>query len=184
LRPRPLGTFPSTGELAYKESFDHWGSGERVGLPGVLTEASRITGGTNSSQRQLEYLTPEISRWPKANVRWDGRLLTLSPGSLTSVKVTIPTAPTGEACLSAWLEQHQAFPHAKTVSPNSQSKPMRGTCCQTLSLVAPLLGREALGLVKIICPSTGECQSQEVGSGRLCSRVGWGEGIGDFWDSI
>ena len=35
---------------------------ERVGLPGVLTEASRITGGTSSSQRQLEQLTPEITR--------------------------------------------------------------------------------------------------------------------------
>ena len=29
------------------------GTQERVGLPGVLTEANRITGGTSSSQRQL-----------------------------------------------------------------------------------------------------------------------------------
>jgi hypothetical protein len=36
---------------------------ERVGLPGVLTEAKRITGGTSSSKRQLEQLTPEIIRW-------------------------------------------------------------------------------------------------------------------------
>jgi hypothetical protein len=34
-----------------------------------------------------------------------------------------------------------------------------------------------IGLANFICPSTGERQGQEVG-------VGWGEGIGDFWDSI
>jgi hypothetical protein len=37
---------------------------------------------------------------------------------------------------------------------------------------------EALGLVKIICPSTGECLGQEAGVGGLGSRAG--EGIGDF----
>ena len=42
---------------------------ERVGLPRLLTEAVRITGGTSSSQRHLEYLTPEITRWWKANLR-------------------------------------------------------------------------------------------------------------------
>jgi hypothetical protein len=42
---------------------------------------------------------------------------------------------------------------------------------------------DVLGLVKIICPSTGECQGKEVGLGRLGSRVGE-EGIGDFLDSI
>jgi hypothetical protein len=31
---------------------------------------------------------------------------------------------------------------------------------------------EALGLVKIICPSTGEYQGQEVGVGGLGSRAG------------
>jgi hypothetical protein len=36
------------------------------------------------------------------------------------------------------------------------------------------LGREALGLVKIICPNIGECQGQEVGVGGLGSRVGGG----------
>ena len=41
------------------------------------------------------------------------------------------------------------------------------------------MGGEALNLVKVICPSTGECQGQEVGVGRLGSR-GRGEGIGDF----
>jgi hypothetical protein len=33
---------------------------------------------------------------------------------------------------------------------------------------------EAHGLTKIICPSTGECQGQEVGVGGLGSRVGGG----------
>jgi hypothetical protein len=45
------------------------------------------------------------------------------------------------------------------------------------------MGREALGLVKIICPNTGGCQDQEAGVGGLGSR-GMGEGIGDFQDSI
>jgi hypothetical protein len=45
------------------------GTQKRVGLPGVLTEANRITGGTSSSQRQLEHLSPDITRWRKANVR-------------------------------------------------------------------------------------------------------------------
>jgi hypothetical protein len=42
---------------------------ERVGLPGVLTGANRITGGISSSEKQLEHLIPEITRWQKANVR-------------------------------------------------------------------------------------------------------------------
>jgi hypothetical protein len=42
---------------------------EGVGLPGVLTEANRITGGTNPSQRKLEHQTTEITRWQKANIR-------------------------------------------------------------------------------------------------------------------
>jgi hypothetical protein len=33
------------------------------------------------------------------------------------------------------------------------------------------MGGEALGLVKIICPGTGECQGQEVGVGKLESRA-------------
>jgi hypothetical protein len=44
-------------------------SQETVGLTGVLTEANRITGGTSCSQRQLEYLTSDITRWQKANIR-------------------------------------------------------------------------------------------------------------------
>jgi hypothetical protein len=38
----------------------------------------------------------------------------------------------------------------------------------------PSMGGEAFGLVKIICPSTGECQGQEVGGGGLGSRAGGG----------
>jgi hypothetical protein len=44
------------------------------------------------------------------------------------------------------------------------------------------MGGEVLGLVKIICPSTGECQDQEAGVGGLGSRAGGH--IGDFRDSI
>jgi hypothetical protein len=42
----------------------------------------------------------------------------------------------------------------------------------------PSMGGEALGLLKIICPSTGECQCQEVRVGGLGNRQE--EGIGDF----
>jgi hypothetical protein len=45
------------------------------------------------------------------------------------------------------------------------------------------MGGEALGLVKIICPSTEECQVQEAGVGGLRSRVVV-VGIGGFGDSI
>ena len=37
-----------------------------------------------------------------------------------------------------------------------------------------------LGLVKVLCPSIGECQGQEAGVGGLRSR-GRREGIGDFF---
>jgi hypothetical protein len=36
----------------------------------------------------------------------------------------------------------------------------------------PSMGGEALGIAKIICPSTGECQGQDVGVGGLGSRAG------------
>jgi hypothetical protein len=36
----------------------------------------------------------------------------------------------------------------------------------------PSMGGEALGPVKALCPSTGECQGQEVGVGGLGSRGG------------
>jgi hypothetical protein len=38
------------------------------------------------------------------------------------------------------------------------------------------MGGEALGLAKIICPSTGLCQDLEVGMGGLGSRAEAGEG--------
>jgi hypothetical protein len=38
--------------------------------------------------------------------------------------------------------------------------------------------RKNIGLEKIICPSTGECQGQKVGVGGLGSRVGgWYRGL-------
>jgi hypothetical protein len=46
----------------------------------------------------------------------------------------------------------------------------------------PSLGGEALGIGKILCPKTGECQGLEVGVGGLGSRAG--EGIRDIQDSI
>jgi hypothetical protein len=36
------------------------------------------------------------------------------------------------------------------------------------------MGGEALGPVKVLCPSIGECQGQETGVGGLRSRVGEG----------
>ena len=41
------------------------------------------------------------------------------------------------------------------------------------------MGGEALGPVKALCPSVGECQGQEAGVGGLVSRGSW-EGIGGF----
>ena len=41
------------------------------------------------------------------------------------------------------------------------------------------MGGEALVPVKVLCPSIGECQSQDVGVGGLVSR-GRGKGIKDF----
>jgi hypothetical protein len=49
------------------------------------------------------------------------------------------------------------------------------------------MGGEALGIVKIICPSTGECQGQEAQVGGLGSRVGggyrglWGQHLKCKW---
>jgi hypothetical protein len=41
------------------------------------------------------------------------------------------------------------------------------------------MGGEALGLVKILCPSIGDCKGQEVGMDGLGSRE-MGDGIRDF----
>jgi hypothetical protein len=39
------------------------------------------------------------------------------------------------------------------------------------------MGGEALGLGKITCPSTGECQVQQAGIGGLGSKVGRGYSV-------
>jgi hypothetical protein len=41
------------------------------------------------------------------------------------------------------------------------------------------VGGEALGPVKVLYPSVGECLDQEAGVGGLVSK-GWGEGVGVF----
>ena len=41
------------------------------------------------------------------------------------------------------------------------------------------MGGEALGPVKVLCPSIGECQGQEAGVGKLVRR-GRGKGMEDF----
>jgi hypothetical protein len=48
------------GESLPVESALTTGTQVRVGFPGVLTEANRITGGSSSCQRQLEILSSEI----------------------------------------------------------------------------------------------------------------------------
>jgi hypothetical protein len=68
---------------------------------------------------------------------------------------------------------------------SSSSPPLPSSSTPFLSLIRKeqaSMGGEALGLEKLIGPSTGECQGQEAGVGGLGSRVG--EGIGDFQDSI
>jgi hypothetical protein len=41
------------------------------------------------------------------------------------------------------------------------------------------MGGEALGPVKVLCPSIGECQYREVGVGRLVSGVGVNRGFSE-----
>jgi hypothetical protein len=65
----PTGLHLEPGGGAVPQPSVHWPCQERAGLPGMLTRVNRLTGGTNASQRQLEHLTPEITRWQKANVR-------------------------------------------------------------------------------------------------------------------
>jgi hypothetical protein len=68
LSSRILDTFPAREELACRECSDHWDSGESW-LPRSTDRGYRITGGTSSSQRKLEHLTPEITKWQKVNVK-------------------------------------------------------------------------------------------------------------------
>jgi hypothetical protein len=42
---------------------------ERANLPCLLIEANRIMKGTSSNKTLLKQLTPEITRWLKANIR-------------------------------------------------------------------------------------------------------------------
>ena len=58
-----------TQELGMFLSPLHVSCQERAALPGPLTQAYRPTGGTSSSQRQQDQLTPEITRWRKASTR-------------------------------------------------------------------------------------------------------------------
>ena len=58
--PTGLPLYPGGG--AVQQFSVHWSLQERAGLSEVLTQAYRFTGGTSSSQRQQEYLTPEITR--------------------------------------------------------------------------------------------------------------------------
>ena len=46
-------------------------------------------------------------------------------------------------------------------------------------IVSAINWRRGLGLAKVICPNTGQCQGQEAGVGGLRSRVG--EGYRGLW---
>jgi hypothetical protein len=97
---------------------------------------------------------------------WDyRRCLIMFPGPLAPVKVTAPTAPTGVVCdyqthMSSTKPSHMQirFP------PNSQSKPMRGTCCWTLNhpqnciwiLSRELKVRKKYSFVWVFCFNTWE----------------------------
>ena len=65
--PTGLHLHPGGGAVPYPSV--HWSCQETAGHPGVLTQAYRSIGGTSSSQRQQDHLTPEITRWQKANIR-------------------------------------------------------------------------------------------------------------------
>jgi hypothetical protein len=62
-----------------------------------------------------------------------------------------------------------------TVQTNQYLQSSVSTCiCSRGWPSQPSMGGEAIGLEKIICPSTGKCQGQEVGVCGLGSRVGGG----------
>jgi hypothetical protein len=65
----------------------HWSCQERAGLPGVLTQSWRLTGGISSSQRQLEHLTAEIT-WSKGKRK---KLTKKNQGNLATSKPSTPT---------------------------------------------------------------------------------------------
>jgi len=78
-----------------------------------------------------------------------------------------------------------APPPQSSLGLNHQSKKTHGGTCGSSCICSrgwpsqPSMGGETLGLVKILCPSIGECQGLEAGVGGLGSR-GRGKGIGDF----
>ena len=61
--PIGLHLHPDPEGGAFLQLSVHLSCQERAGLPGVLTQAYRLTQGTSSSQRQQEHLTLEITRW-------------------------------------------------------------------------------------------------------------------------
>jgi hypothetical protein len=63
---------------------------ERSSLRGLLIEADRIIRGTSSNSRELKQLTPEITRWQKANVRI---LLTETKTTHDHQKPALPPQP-------------------------------------------------------------------------------------------
>jgi hypothetical protein len=65
----PTGLHLHSGGKAVSQPSVHWSCQERAGLQGVLTRAYRLIGRTSSSQRQQEHITPQITRWQKANAR-------------------------------------------------------------------------------------------------------------------
>jgi hypothetical protein len=65
----PTDLYLHQGSIAVLQPLVHWSCQERAGLPGVLTQAYGLTGGTSSRQRQQEHLIQEITRWQKANTR-------------------------------------------------------------------------------------------------------------------
>jgi hypothetical protein len=58
----------------------------------------------------------------------------MSPGPSAPIEVTTPTAPTREVCGYQSCRSSTKPSHMQiSFSPNSQSKPMRGTCCLSLN---------------------------------------------------
>ena len=90
--PSGLHLYPGAGAVLQPSVY--WSCRWRVGLPAVLTQAYGTTGGTSSSQRQQDQLTPEITR------RWKARAKTLP----TETKAT-------------WHHQNPDLPQSRRGSP-------------------------------------------------------------------
>jgi hypothetical protein len=72
----------------------------------VLTQAYKLTGGTSSSQRKLEYLTPKITRWLKASVR----ILPTEPRLLGIIRTQYSHHS------ESWITQHTGKTRFKIIS--------------------------------------------------------------------